>query len=469
MRLSERDLEAIPHVRLHAPVKKRRWHATGISIDSRITAPGDLFVALHGERFDGHQFVQDVLSRGAAGVVVDHADGLSIPPDALVLVVEDTTRALGALATRYRNKFDIPILAVAGSNGKTTTKDMITRVLASAYTVLSTEGNLNNHIGVPLTLFRLDRSHEIAVVEVGTNHPGELTALCGILQPTHALLTNIGREHLEFFGSLETVASEEGSIWAALPTGNTRRAFVNADDPLVVRTAQNIRSRLTFGFRSRSADVRGMALRVGEDGCARFRFRGTRMKNPMPVTMAVPGRHQAANALAAAAVGLTMRVPPGQIRTALESFHASSKRMEVGQVGGVTILNDTYNANPDSTIAALHTLASMQTTGKRIAVLGDMLELGAHSVEEHTRVGRAAAAAGVDYLLTFGTWAQHIQRAAEMPTAVHYDQKNVLAEYLLELVAPGDLVLLKGSRGMKMEEILTFLRQRLSPADTTAV
>jgi len=469
MRLVKRDIEAIPHLRLHAPVNTRRWHATGISIDSRITAPGDLFVALRGERFDGHQFAQDVLSRGAAGVVVDHADGLTIPPDALVLVVEDTTRALGTLASRYRKNFDIPVLAVAGSNGKTTTKDMITRVLASGYTVLSTEGNLNNHIGVPLTLFRLDRSHEIAVVEIGTNHPGELAALCGILQPTHALLTNIGREHLEFFGSLETVASEEGSLWAALPPNTTRRAFVNTDDPLVLRTAHTIRSRVTFGFRSRSADVHGTALRVGDDGCARFRFRGARMKNPVPVTMAVPGRHQASNALAAAAVGLTMRVPPAKIRTALESFQASSKRMEVGQAGGVTILNDTYNANPDSTIAALHTLASMRTTGKRIAVLGDMLELGTHSAEEHARVGRAAAAAGVDYLLTFGTWAQHIQRAAEMPTAVHYDQKNVLAEYLLELVAPGDLVLLKGSRGMKMEDILTFLRQQLNAAETSSV
>jgi UDP-N-acetylmuramyl pentapeptide synthase len=189
------------------------------------------------------------------------------------------------------------------------------------------------------------------------------------------------------------------------------------------------------------------------------------MKNPVPVTMTIPGRHQASNALAAAAVGLTMGVPPAKIRTALEGFQASSKRMEVVQVGGVTILNDTYNANPESTFAALHTLTSMRTRGKRIAVLGDMLELGAQSAEEHARVGRAVAAAGVDYLLTFGTWAQHIQRAAEMATAVHYDQQNVLAEYLLELVTPGDLVLLKGSRSMKMENILTFLRQRLNTAE----
>lgn len=469
MKLTRTDLRAVPHRALHLPEGAGRWSASGVSTDSRSVKPGELFVALRGDRFDGHLYIHDVLARGAAGVVVDERGAEDVPAGAVALVVENTYAALAALAGVYRRKFTLPVLAVGGSNGKTTTKDMIARVLSTAFSVLSTEGNNNNHVGVPLTLFRLTPQHEIAIVEVGTNHPGEIAALRDIVQPTHALLTNIGREHLEFFGSVENVAREETALWQPAPGARPPLAFVNADDPLLVRGARGLRRCVRYGMRTRTADVRGSRARLLPDGGMQFRFAGKSMKTPLDVRLRIPGYHAAANALAAAAVGLSFRVAPRLIQDALQNFTASSKRMELVTAGGVVILNDTYNANPDSTLAALKTLAAYPATGRRIAVLADMLELGACAVTEHERVGEAAAALKLDYLLTFGTLGRAIASASGLRTAVHYDQKNILAEYLIGLVAPGDVVLVKGSRGMKMEDVVRLLSERLAATPGAAV
>jgi UDP-N-acetylmuramoyl-tripeptide--D-alanyl-D-alanine ligase len=338
---------------------------------------------------------------------------------------------------------------------------MAAAVLGVRYRVLCTEKNFNNQVGVPKTLFRLDETHEIAVVEIGTNHPGELQVLCEMLEPTHGLLTNIGREHLEFFRSVDGVEEEEGVLFDHLAKRSGTQAFVNADDPRVVARARRCRKKLAYGFGSRVRGVRGRKLRLGETACARFEFSGGRAKKPVPVHLGIPGRHHAGNALAAAAVGIAFRVRPAAIAGALEAFRATDRRMEVLDMSGITVLNDTYNANPDSTIAALETLAAMHVPGKRIAVLGDMLELGSKEKEEHRRVGEAASRLGIEYLLTFGPRARQIHEAAATTFAVHYEQKNVLAEYLAELVAPGDAVLLKGSRGTAMEDLVTFLGERL--------
>jgi UDP-N-acetylmuramoyl-tripeptide--D-alanyl-D-alanine ligase len=461
MKLTVSDLRNVPHTELRLPESGTRWTAVGVSTDTRTVAPGMLFVALRGQKYDGHNFLADAVARGAAGLIVDARGASRVPANVPVLVVDDTTAALAALAGNYRDKFDIPVLAVGGSNGKTTTKDMIARVLGMRYNVHATQGNLNNQIGVPLTLFGLHRSHEIAVVEIGTNHPGELAPLCRTVRPTHVLLTNIGHEHLEYFGSLDGVAEEETMLWRWAGKTGQPAVFVNADDPIVDRAAAGLRRAVRYGFTKRSANVRGSALSLNAHGCSRFRFRGGRMKTPVSVALDVPGMHNAHNALAAVAVGLTMRVPPPAIAGALQQFRASSKRMEVLQIGGLHVLNDTYNANGDSAIAGLQTLAATAATGKRIAVFGDMLELGELSAAEHTRVGAMAAALHIDYVLTFGTWAKHISRAANGCQTIHYDQKNILAEYLAELVAPGDVILIKGSRGMAMEDILVFLQQRL--------
>lgn len=461
MKLSTSDLRKIPHRDLRMPAAMPRWVASGVSTDSRTVAPGMLFVALRGPNFDGHAFLADAVARGAAGLVVDAQGASNAPPDTPALIVDDTTAALAGLARIHRDRFRIPVIAVGGSNGKTTTKDMLARVLATRYTVHATQGNLNNEVGVPQTLFGIDRTHGVVVVEVGTNHPGELAALCRIVRPTHALLTNIGHEHLEYFGSLDGVLEEESMLWRSASRGNEPLVFINADDPLSRKAADGLKRTVMFGFAGRGVRVRGRSLRLNERGCAKFRFVGGRMRKPAEVVLGVPGVHNAQNALAASAVGLALHVPALRIAEALESFTASSKRMEVILIRGVTVLNDTYNANGDSAIAALETLAATATGGKRIAVFADMLELGGHSAAEHSRVGMKAAALGIDYVLTYGTRAADISRAAAGCETVHYDQKNILAEYLAELVGPGDVVLIKGSRGMAMEEITTFLQQRL--------
>jgi UDP-N-acetylmuramoyl-tripeptide--D-alanyl-D-alanine ligase len=401
---------------------------------------------------------------GAVAAVVE--EGFDAAPFAgkPLMLVKNTSPALGSLARIYRDRFRIPFLAVGGSNGKTTTKEMIAKVLGEKYNVLCTEGNLNNHIGVPMTLFRLSRKHEVAVIEIGTNHPGEIADLCRTLAPTHGLITSIGREHLEFFGSLDGVAEEEGELFGSLSTGGAGMAIVSADDPRIRRAARHVKRKLTYGFRSRSASVQGRRVVLDGEGRASFEFRSAAMKRWRGVQLAIPGKHNAMNALSAAAAGLVFHVPPGRISSALESCRTLSRRMETLSIGGVTILNDTYNANPDSAIAALETLASLRVPGKKVAVLADMKELGLHAAEGHAAVGKQAAALGIDYVLTHGDLAKQIHAAAGIPGALHYDQKNILAEYLAELLSPGDAVLVKGSRGMHMEDIVTFLKERLRPA-----
>ncbi|MBI3364101.1 MAG: UDP-N-acetylmuramoyl-tripeptide--D-alanyl-D-alanine ligase [Ignavibacteriae bacterium] len=429
-----------------------------VSIDSRTIGAGDLFIAIRGEKLDGHAFVKRAFETGAACAVVDERADRASYQDRPHVVVRDTTKALGQLARAHRRKFSIPIVAIAGSNGKTTTKEMIAEVLSTKYSVLRTQGNLNNHIGVPMTLFRLTKRHEIAVVEVGTNHFGEIMNLCQILEPTHGLITNIGREHLEFFNDLEGVAQAEGELFQAL--GKTGIGFVNADDTRVAPQSKSLRKKATYGFFS-NAKVRGILKTPGTDGCAMFSVKA-RNKKSFDVQLRMPGKYAMSNALAAVAVGLAFDVPAKSIQQSLKRFRPIGKRMEIVKLGGITILNDTYNANSDSTLSALETLHDMQCPGSKIVILADMLELGDAAQAEHERIGYAVKEMGFNTLLTYGPMAQHINAAAKgIELNLHYDQKNALAEYAAELVAPGDIVLIKGSRGMTMEDVVTFLQERI--------
>jgi UDP-N-acetylmuramoyl-tripeptide--D-alanyl-D-alanine ligase len=439
----------------------------GVSSDSRTVRHGDLFFALRGESFDGHHFVRDAVNHGAAAVVVDNRACLDEITGVPAVVVHNTTRALGDLARIYRRRFGFPVLAVGGSNGKTTTKDMTAQVLGASMRVVSTKGNLNNHIGVPHTIFRFTRGDEVAVVEIGTNHPGEIAYLCKVLQPTHGMVTTISREHLEFFKTVEGVAREEGTLYRYLRRSSRGSMFVNADDPLVTKQAGGLRGTWSYGFGSPVSRVQGKLAGLDNKGCALLSFGMRKKRQGARFRLRIPGMHHALNALAAAATGLAFDVSPGAIREALEAFTPAANRMEVLEIGGVVVYNDTYNANPDSVIAALRTLADGKPEGKRIAVLGDMRELGECSAEEHAGVGREVGRLGIDYLLTVGELARHIHESADVPARYHYDQKNVLAEYLLELLAPGDAVLVKGSRGMRMEDIVSFIVQRLKPAEKT--
>jgi UDP-N-acetylmuramoyl-tripeptide--D-alanyl-D-alanine ligase len=388
MRLTARDIEKVPHREFRNREILARTAVTRVSTDSRTTQSGDLYVALRGATFDGHAFVGAAFAAGASAAVVEEESGDPQTAGKPLLLVADTLRALGALGRIYRDRFTIPILAVAGSNGKTTTKEMIAGVLEEKYSVLKTEGNLNNEIGVPMTIFRLNRKHEVAVVEIGTNHPGEIARLCGILAPTHGLITGIGREHLEFFGSVDGVAEEEAELFRSIAASAGSTAIVNADDPRVGLAGRAVKRKVTYGFESRSASVRGRSVVLDGEGRASFEFRSARMKRWHRVQLFIPGRHNAINALSAAAVGVAFHVPPAGICSALGSWRTGARRMESLSFGGVTVLNDTYNANPDSAIEALRTLASLRVPGKKIAVLGDMKELGERAAEGHAEVGK---------------------------------------------------------------------------------
>ncbi len=464
MILTRDDLLKVTHVRAIGLDRFKR--AVGVSTDSRTVKAGELFVALVGEKFDAHEFVRQVLAAGVNGLVVEQAwyesKRLLIEVSGVpTLVVANSTRALGELARVYRRKFKIPVLAIGGSNGKTTTKEMIANVLRTKFSILSTEGNLNNHIGVPQTLLRLEKKHKAAIVEIGTNHFGEIDSLCGILEPTHGLITNVGREHLEFFGDENGVAKAEGELfdWLAQHGGGKAVGLVNADDKRIVKRSNRLRKKISYGFQAKNVHVGGRVERMNAHGCAEFEVK-PKGKKPFMVKLTVPGKHNAMNALAASAVGLSFKVPSAKIQKALASFSAVGKRMQVLHFAGVTVINDTYNANPDSMIAALETLGSIHTSGKRIAVLADMLELGTNKEKSHRSVGVAVEKNHVEYLLTYGTLARHIHDAANVKFKAHYDQKNMLAEYLSGLLSNGDVVLVKGSRSMKMEDVVTFLQER---------
>lgn len=436
----------------------RRRKFKGVSTDSRTVKPGELFIALRGESFNGNLFAADAFARGAACVIIDERSDRAHLPEMPFFIVSDTMKMLGALAKIYRKKFSIPILAVAGSNGKTTTKEMITAVLRSKYSVLSTQGNLNNHIGVPQTIFQLNSRHEVAVVEIGTNHFGELRYLCEILAPSHGVITNIGREHLEFFKDLEGVARAEGELFEAL--GASGIGFVNVDDRYILQEAARLKKRITYSSTSGRVNVRGSLLSINDAGCAEFLIKPLG-KKPFEVTLAAPGKHAMTNALASAAVGLAMNVPVKKIQKALHAFTSMGKRMEVLNVEGVVILNDTYNANPDSVLAAMETLSAMRCRGKKILILADMLELGTRGPLEHERIGYAVNEMAFEYLLTHGPLARYIHQKAKTEVNLYYEAKNILAEFAAELVTPGDIVLVKGSRGMKMEDVVIFLQERL--------
>jgi UDP-N-acetylmuramoyl-tripeptide--D-alanyl-D-alanine ligase len=464
VRLSKSEILAVRHVRTLGFETASDIVLTGVSTDSRTTKSGDVFFAIRGEKFDAHDFITKAIGGGAASIVVDRkwADSngtmlvsIGVPR----LVVEDTTIALGDLAALYRKKFDIPFIAIAGSNGKTTTKNMVTAVLGTKYKVLSTEGNLNNQIGVPQTLFRLTEEHDMAVVEIGTNHFGELEYLCRILAPTHGLITNIGREHLEFFGSLEGVAKAEGELLDSLRS-NKGTFFLNKDDERLIRRAKKLRGvkTVSFGFRANGTDLKGTIVGTDERGNAGLRFR-PRGKKEIALQLNVPGEQNAQNALAAAAVGFVMKVSARNIVKALEGFSAIGKRSEVIRLNGLLILNDSYNANPDSVVAALKTLRSMKTAGRRVVVMGDMLELGKSAQREHQNIGKAIARYRVDCLYTFGELSKITNDTATVKVKAHFADKALLAEQLGNFVSDGDVVLVKGSRGMKMEEVVSHLQQ----------
>ncbi|RDK09105.1 UDP-N-acetylmuramoyl-tripeptide--D-alanyl-D-alanine ligase [Cupriavidus lacunae] len=434
-----------------------------VHTDSRSVGPGDLFVALKGERFDAHDFIADVVARGAAAVLVSREVDAGVP----AIVAPDTRVALGELGAGWRRQFTLPAVAVTGSNGKTTVKEMIAAIFAAAVGEaqrLATGGNLNNDIGLPLTVLRLRATHKLAVLELGMNHPGETVYLAGIAQPTVAVITNAQREHQEFMVSVEAVAHEHAAAIAALPAGGVAVYPLDAESggahAPVWREAAGARRVLSFGT-SQRADVHATVTLV--DGAQVMQVRAP--GHAFDVRLALLGAHNVRNALAAIACALAAGVHVPAIQSGLAGFNAVKGRLQVKYTtGGTVVIDDTYNANPDSMRAAIDVLAGF--AAPRVLVLGDMGEVGEQGPAYHEEIGAYAKARGVDTLWATGELAVHAVQAFGAD-ARHFGAAEDLVKALEEdsggMVAQAGAVLVKGSRFMRMERMVAAL-----VADTSA-
>ena len=429
-----------------------------VCTDSRQAKPGDLFLAIAGDRFDGHDFVAEVAGRGVTAVMVESKKVPDPLPDCAVLVVADVRAAFGKLAALYRKDFALPVIAVAGSNGKTTTKELLASVLGQRLKTLSSEASFNNDIGVPATLLRLDNSHQAAVLEAGTNHPGELAPLVKLIQPGWGVLTNIGREHLEFFGDVAGVAHEEGWLAELMPADGM--LLVNGDNPwtesVVGRTrAQVIRVGLTG-----KNDWRADKIRLDKNGVT-FRAEAPAAEYAGDYRINLLGRHQVANALFAMAVGAGLGLNREAIRRGLDECRPPKMRLQFWEAGGVRVLDDAYNANADSTMAALETLCDLPLQGRRVAVLGDMAELGAHSEAAHREVGRCVAKLGIGQLFTVGrlsVFTAQAARDAGLTRVIEFADVESAVRAVKNFLRAGDVVLLKASRASRLERIAETLK-----------
>ena len=431
----------------------------GVTTDSRTLEPGELFVAVRGETHDGHAFLADALARGAGGLLVEAGttlDGLG----GTVIQVRETLAALGDLAARHRRGHPVPLVAVAGSNGKTTTKEMLATILRAAYgadRVVATRGSQNNLVGLPLTLLRVDDATRVVVLEIGMNAPGEVWRLAEIAQPDVGLITCIAEEHLQGVGSMRGAAEANAELWRRLRPSGT--AIVNADDPFVRGVAGAFAGRrVAFGD---AGDVR--ATDVVDDGIDGTRFVLDAEGEREPVRLGIAGRHNVANALAATAAARAIGVPLATACRALETFAAPTMRMQrVVLPSGAVVLNDCYNANPGSMAAALQTLAASRAA-RRFAALGEMLELGTSAERAHRELGTRAAGAGLAALYLMGTHAALVRDAAvaaglPVERITIAPTHEALAEQLRATLRDGDLLLLKGSRGAALEKVLHRLR-----------
>jgi UDP-N-acetylmuramoyl-tripeptide--D-alanyl-D-alanine ligase len=444
--------------------KEKRFAA--VSIDSRNISADDVFVAIVGDVHDGHNFINDVLKQGIVGLVVNREKAKDLPISAwqtqnvACVAVADTTRALGDLAAFHRSRTDVSVIAITGSNGKTTTRQMTAEVVAKKFNTLSTVGNYNNQLGVPLTLLRLISEHKWAVVELGTNRPGEIARLAQICSPDIGVITNIGPAHLEGLGSLDGVMREKGQLIEHLKAGG--KAVLNADDRRVYKIAAQTKKEVLLFGQSENARIRATAVKEKAAGIS---FNLDLPKESLRVNLKVPGQFMVINALAASAVGHLLGLSAKDIKAGLEKFKPAWGRMNIFQTAnGIHIIDDTYNANPDSMKSAITTLKSLRANNRSILVAGDMLELGEQAESLHRQVGAWAAAAGINQLWVTGDFAGAvIEGAKDAGMKVEHIFAGSREKLLIELqksLKPGDWVLVKGSRGARMDAVVEGLKQR---------
>jgi UDP-N-acetylmuramoyl-tripeptide--D-alanyl-D-alanine ligase len=436
----------------------------GISIDSRNIHPHQLFICIRGERFDGHDFIAQAIEKKAAGIVLSElekipaslASGKAGPP--FIIRVEDTLKALQDFAHFYRKNLHVRVIGVTGTNGKTTTKEMIASVCGAKFKTLKTTGNLNNHIGLPLTLLELEPVHKIAVLEMGMSDLGEIARLAEIAEPNIGVITNISEAHLLRLKTIKNVQKAKGELFEALNERGT--AIVNADDPLILELAQSLRARkITFGIEN-TADVRARDIRPREnDG---FDFTVTLPENSFPVHLPSLGRCNIYNALAAIATGYSLGLTPEEILSGLSKLRLIAQRGEITQHGSLTIINDTYNANPQSMLEAIGVLHRYKCPGRKFFVMGDMLELSDSAQTAHALMGEKIAGKSIDYLVTVGSLAAF---AGEKAREFGMEKDHVMTarsheeatDYLVDNTQSGDCLIFKGSRGSAMEKVIQGL------------
>jgi len=432
--------------------------AMGYSIDSRTLNAGDLFIAIAGERFDGHKYVQAALEKGAVGAIVEAEKKVAGDPLRL-LQVEDSVKALQLLGAAARRLWGKPLLAVTGSAGKTTTKEILAHILATRFRVMKSTGNLNNHIGLPLQLLKLEAEHDLAVVEMGMNHAGEIRALGALAHHDLAVVTTVAPVHLEFFESLADIARAKYEIIETLHSGGV--AVLNADDEYVCQFGRGFKGKVvTFGIK-RAADVSAHNIKLnGAEGSTFDLVVGSVGE---PVTFPLVGEHNIYNALAAAAAAMERGLTPSQAAVALSSIAPPDKRGQVLQIGGATIINDCYNSNPRALAAMVDTLASMKAQ-RRILVVGEMLELGPTAEALHRESGKHAAEKKIDLVIGVRGMARAVAEAAcgAGTQAQFVETPEQAGEWLAQNLRPGDAVLLKASRGVKLERALEMLQESIN-------
>jgi len=427
---------------------------SGISTDSRTINRGELFIALKGDNFDGYNFINECLVRGATGILISNKDSSRVSAIAAsglvnIIKVPDTLKALGDIAYFHRMRFNIPVIGITGSNGKTTTKDMIAHLLGVKYKVLKNLGTLNNFIGVPLTILKLNKEHQICVLEMGTNHVGEISRLTDIARPNIGIITNVGPSHLEFFKDLETVSRAKMELFKNFNSDHI--AIWNADDGMLSSLYQNLTcKKRTFGL-SNTCDFKATNIESIEDGW-RFALNESKL-----IKIKLLGKHNVYNALAAITLADAFGINYSEIHSSLLSFKAPSMRMEILEVAGIKIINDCYNSNPKSVESAINVLSNFNASGRRIFVSGDMLELGEISNYFHHQIGLNVAASGIDIFIGVGPLSKESTMAAvrsgmNKDAVMFCEDSQKAGELLRKTLRSGDVVLIKGSRGMKMEK-----------------
>lgn len=442
------------------------------STDTRNVVYGDLFIPLVGVRFDAHDFIEEAINKGAGGIITGKAINLEAgylkDNDISVIKVEDTLKALQRLAAYNRQACNLPVIGVTGSVGKTTTKDMIASVLETKFKTLKTKGNFNNHIGLPLTLLQLDSSYQAAVVEMGMRGLGEIDELGAIALPDIAVITNIGETHLELLGSVENIAKAKVEILNHL--SNKGLAVLNGDDPWIRKVSANFNGRVIFYGLGEENHIRAKNISINEKGSTfsvvisniNSVLNINNLVSDMQIELPVLGEHNIMNALAAIAIGLELGISHEEIIKGLEGLSLTEMRLQLIEHQGMKIINDAYNANPTSMKAAIKVIKELSNGNRTIAVLGNMFELGQREVQGHQEIGEAVINNNIDYLLTVGDLAALAgDKAIELGMApdkvFRFNNNNEAIEKLQRIMASGDYILVKGSRGMKMEEIVSAI------------